>query len=1008
MFRGRTPRKAIQRQNLLRRAVELVEPLEHRTMLTTLTHASTDLNQSTEFFYFDAAKQVVRIQLFGDIIAEFTAARVRATNNSVVIRDLIPASPPGAPQPKDGADLFNIYVAKADSNAKIVITQMATTDTADRDITPYAGSVGTIRVQVTGEQTDPPDKFITPDSTGAVYIGARTVDINPNIKGEDKIPITKVRYTSSLGVRPNTKYIYAGITTAPGVSLNEVLIAGTITGLVNFEGNVGTFYASNILTGDILGLSVPFQSTTTGPVSGKTSIANNFTVGGNIQNLIVSGSIGTTSAGNFRAGTQIRVGGKLGYQHVGNAFGGSIQVRNSASTPGFNTPVPEVEYVNEANETDGTSFSQGLLSGDLVNNSTAGVNNQFAATYGTEQRMSWTGTIQNALQGDPVDNYSLPLLAGQSAVIKLTTDDGLNVGVFDPLGRYIASDISGVSVSANNQAFTIVAKVPGVYTLAVAFAGSPILGGGVNTFSDSLPYQLDVRGAGNVPLGGSDVGGITRFTDAGNGVAVRTGDLGAWIGRGTVSGTLSASQFGIPGAPINISRGNIRALYGSSVGVQTRNFKESLQLTVPNGSVGYIHATGAAGDVAINVQSIASGDPITSEAIGGDYQRVEATRDVDSGLIANGNIGTIIAGGINAIPTIESFGVVPIFSAGTNQKGAGNIDAIYVSGDVGSTNFSGPGLYTGLDGNVKYFHVGGTVYRDKFFGGTLTATQAYNPGQAVTIKDDSGALATITPTDVVTRIATSPIAAVGTSIGTAVGTITNADGSVTTVTFDPLTSQYIVSTPGALTLTTYGVRGTGGVVLINATSTSSFTVASAGKGGSVDITDAVTNGTGSSVFTSGNAVGYTKGNVDPGTSGATTVDPITGQPVSVFSQTPSIPNPVAFGGTVPINVLNITGTNVTSVANATSGEIVGGKLHVAGLDQRRNGRPDSLQHQRRCRHPDEHDHLGRAVRRLLARRPGDHQRHQHRRPQRHRQRSDRRDGQCRQSERRWSKRAWRR
>ena len=447
---------------------------------------------------------------------------------------------------------------------------------------------------------------------------------------------------------------------------------------------------------------------------------------------------------------------------------------------------------------------------------------------------------------------------------------------------------------------------------------------------------MDVTGTGDVPFGGSDVGGITRFRDAGTGVSVRTGDLGGWVGRGTVSGSVTqeGSFLSLPGAPINISRGNIRALYGSSVGVETRDFKEGLQLIVPNGSVGYIHATGAAGDVSINAQAIdpLSGDPLPSEAIGGDYQRVEATRDVDAVLVANGNIGTIVAGGINAIPLIESAGITPIFSANADQKGGGgNIDAIYVTGNVGAENMSGPGLYTGLNGNVKYFHVGGTVFRDRFFGGTFTATQAYGRGQAVSIKDDSGAVATITPTSVVTRTSTSPIVVTGTTtVGTATGTITNPDGSVSTVSFDQNTLQYVVTTPGSLTMTQYGVRGTGGVVLVNVTSTSSFNVLSSGTGGSVDITDAVTNGTGSSVFTDGTSVGFTKGNVDPGTGASTTIDPLTGQPVDLFSPTPSIPNAIAFGGSTPVNVFNIKGNNVTSVANGTAGEIVGGNFASLG------------------------------------------------------------------------------
>ncbi|MDB5327175.1 MAG: hypothetical protein JWM57_2744, partial [Phycisphaerales bacterium] len=464
MFRGRTPRKAIQRQNLLRRAVAApLEELESRRMLTTLQGGDT-------FFYLDASKKVVRITLVGEIVAEFTAARVRGTNNSVVIRDLIRANPTGVPQVADGADLFNIYVAAAKPGSQILISSVANADGDPADATPFGGSPGAIRAfeepPPTGD--DNSDGTVTPDATGSVYIGARTVDINPNIKTEEAIPIVRQRFNASIGVRPNTRVIYAGLETAPGVTLTKVFIGGTITGLVNVEGSVGTFYAGNILTGDPDGLAL----------DEKTTITNNFTVNGDLQNLYVGGSIGSNSNARYRSGVNVRIGGKLGYVHVANTFAASVQVRSSPSAPGLTTPVDEAEYILQGREKAGSAFFNGLLSGSVVGNDTA--NEQAASSFGDNQGMSWTGTLQGNPTKDYVDNYSLSLLAGQSAVLQLTALDpftgaasattDLGLGIFDPLGRLVATDRPGPSGSGGfGEQFQITAKVPGIYRLAVAF-----------------------------------------------------------------------------------------------------------------------------------------------------------------------------------------------------------------------------------------------------------------------------------------------------------------------------------------------------------------------------------------------------------------------------------------------------------------------------------------------------------------------------------------------------------
>lgn len=883
MSRGRTPRNAIRRQTLLSRAVDSVERLEERRMLTTLQGGES-------FQYLDANKNTVRITLTGDIIAEFTAARVRSTNNSVVIRDLIPSIGPGGTQNTDGADLFNIYIAQAGPDAAIYISQVPNTEFPVRDATPFDGTVGDIRAFSAETDGSNDDGTVTPDAAGGVYIGARTVDINSNITTESDIPIIRQPYRGQLGVRPASKGIFAGIESAPGVSLNKLYVGGTITGLVNIEGSVGTFYAGNVLTGDASGLGI----------GQRTTITNNFTIGGDLQNFYVSGSVGSNATGNFRTGVNMRIGGKLGYMNVANTFGASLQVRASPSGPALTTPSQEAEYIlqTQLKETVGGSFFNGLLSGDQFNNDTQ--NQQGASSFGNDEQMSWSGTLQGLRTTDFTDTYSLPLLAGQSAAVQLS-GLGLNVGVFDPLGRLVATDLSGPTGGATNEQFQFVAKLPGVYTLTVAFANNTsFLSTVAGNPRGTVPYVLTATGTGTLNLGVAEVTGLSRFREPGNGVALRTGDLGAWLGRGDVTGS-TVYQDG-SSSPINISRGNLRALYGNNIGREIPiETTEYLNLVVPNGSVGYIKA---AEDMVINpdAQDPLSGDPVASAAIGGGYQRVEAGGDVDSNLVANGSIGTIVAGGIQS-NTTESFN--PIFSVNTDGRGSdGTIDMIYVTGDVGTSgNVGGPGLYTGLNGNVKYFHVDGTLVRDAFFAGIPTST-TYGLGEVARLQDDSGAQITITPT---------------------------ATTTTTSVT-DPTTGQPVVlSSPGRLTLVTYPVRGTGGVVIVSAESTSSLTAVSSGTGGSVDLTEVITNSDGSPVFRDGATVGYTKGDVAP-TSGTTTVvDPVTGAVTNVFSRTPSRPNPILFGGSLPVNVMHVVGNDVTSLVNGTAGEIASANVTSLGV-----------------------------------------------------------------------------
>ena len=86
--------------------------------------------------------------------------------------------------------------------------------------------------------------------------------------------------------------------------------------------------------------------------------------------MLVSGSIGTVAneIGVYRAGTNLLVGGKLGYLHVGGNNSSSVTVNNSSSVPGLTTPVQEAEYTLIGSETPGSVFMSGELAGSFFTN----------------------------------------------------------------------------------------------------------------------------------------------------------------------------------------------------------------------------------------------------------------------------------------------------------------------------------------------------------------------------------------------------------------------------------------------------------------------------------------------------------------------------------------------------------------------------------------------------------------------------------------------------------------
>lgn len=876
MPRGRTPREAAK----LRRAVsgahtgtssQMFESLETRRYFITLQGGDT-------YDYVDSKNNTIRIQLTGTIVAEFLAARVYDTDNHVVVVDPVPPWPSGqnAPPapPNYGADLFNIYVADASDDAQIIISKVNIPQTGPVTFDPYGGSVGTMQIinAQTGVSTN-----IAPTGGGTVYVGARTKDLPGAGTLEANIPITFINRRNEYGVRPGTRGIYAGIETAEGVSLDKVFIGGTLTGRAYFGLNVNTFHVNDLLTGNAEGL----LSTDT------TTLGNNFFVAGSLRNMLVTGDVGVGGGGVetgkpvYRTGFDARVGGKLGNVTIGGDFSGNVEIVNNPDLPDpFIQPIAELEYKLIGNETIGSAYMNGLLANDLFVNDTENDTAQFGASHastltGLNQSLDFSGQI-NTEADDFVDNYSVPMIAGQKMILQLNGGGFLNLGVYDPLGRLVASDFADPAGGGVNDAFQFTAELPGTYRLAVATYGDGDFDGDGGTYpaypAGLVDYTLGITEYGEVALGGMDVDGSIYLTDQGGGITVRTGDLGAVRATDAILAELFAT--------LNPKRGNLREVDADTIGLNSVLNPLAPDLVVPRGSVGYVHADTL---ININPSAVSEDDPVIESAVGFDYQRVETEGELIGNLVARRAIGSIIAGSIPA---------APIFYANADNRGQdGRIDLIQVSGDFGSLLTGGPGLFTGQGGNVKYAKVTGDVYTDSYFGSGANTELTLAPGKRFQFTDDSGATGIVTPTTVVT---TTP------STGGGTGT--------------PTTTSEL----GQLTVVPYGVRESGGVVMMRLESTTSVTISTTNRVGSFDITELTTEGVGTAVQYDDvrDVVEFTP--VTP------TTPPTTGTPTTPTgpNRTPSIVNAIRMDGRAPINVLQITGTDITNITNSTTGEIV--------------------------------------------------------------------------------------
>ena len=276
-----------------------------------------------------------------------------------------------------------------------------------------------------------------------------------------------------------------------------------------------------------------------------------------------------------------------------------------------------------------------------------------------------------------------------------------------------------------------------------------------------------------------------------------------------------------------------------------------------------------------------------------------------------------------------------------NPAIAGRIDLIDCTGNFGNITSGGPAITTGPNGDVKFFNVGGAVFEDDFFGGGAPSTTIHDPGATVTLNDDSGAVISLTP----------------------VGTFTpnpayNASAPVAGIS--PMIGPF-------LRVTTYGIRGSGGVVIINVTVSDGGSLLATSTGSASSEVAEITNivlenegplaiptssaatsvvnaSTGAVTNVSNSSISSpTLSNASPNagnTAPDTNIVPFELDPTSTAAMT------VTINGTNNVDVYDVTGftdathtvlANFTSIINNTNGEIV--NVNAASVGVLRSGGP---------------------------------------------------------------------
>jgi predicted RNA-binding protein with TRAM domain len=724
----------------------------------------------------------------------------------------------------DGRDLFHIYIAEAGADSHFSIARVPDPDTeGPRPMEPFGGGISIHAFDI--QEGEFADFTVGP---GEVLIGGLT-------DGEDDLanrPIIQEAFAGGgiLGA-PGNGQLTAGVVVENGQDFGHLMIGGTVIGEVTIQGSIDTFYVGGLATGFADG------ERGIGPVSNP----NNFFVAGDMRNLFVGGSIGTSddAAGqlnepSYLTGFDAEIRGAVGQIHARASISGSGLILNDPSAPRLRYSISEMEVrFNRLPRGSFTDF-ENFQFGDETDNDNMFVNDdqnraQYVGTIANHRTLGRNAIVINGqiqrttLILDFSDHYAFGLMAGQQVSVRLNAAIrfNLNVGIFDPDGRLIASDYGATGqrdLARQGGVLQFVARRPGTYRVAVAGANeADFLEGGEfdpAQLPGIVPYQLQILGVAGDNPDGLGLGGLVavdgdnliydgRFGSPGGGTPVgwrvARGDFGA-VDADLAIMSESAGTF-------TVDEGNLRGVESATIGRLRGNlFESGIDLIVPIGGIGLLRGTDAAGVTYINKNIQLASDQIPPDveffgpqSVGTDYQTIDAAGLFYGNIVANRRIGVVRAGSMTTL-------VASVFAANDDNFGDdGIIDLIDCAGDFGTLAAGGPQISAGDGGNVRYIRVGGTAFRDALFGGGEPEDIISTAGQPVDLVDDSGTPFRIAPYPLTTRR-------------------------------NPVTGRIEFVNPPALTVLTLPVRrgrsgaGGGGVVTLSVTTTGGARVIANGEG----------------------------------------------------------------------------------------------------------------------------------------------------------------------------------
>lgn len=719
-------------------------------------------------------------------------------------------------------DVFQVVSAEATADTSLAMTVVTPDPNTNlpfvtrliRGISsPYAASAGSVATLMGDPGQDLPVIMGLGGGTGGVYIGARSKDIN------DQLVLPTLTYDleadpdSYVGTLPGVKLpktITSGIYI--NGSINDVFIAGTIVGRVSIQGSVDTFYAGNILTGDL------WQGTNSNTV-------DNFFVGGDLRNLVVQGGIGKLagSPNAFEPRTDFAIGGRVHQIKAAGEIRGAIDVVGKTNNLSYRGVVTELETVVRAT---GNNVANAFNSFQIANQ-TSTRNDGFdqpqiigsIASDNKGRGGSYTvlGSVNNgAPVGDNVDTYGLPLLAGEGAIITLSMPliNDVHLEVVDASGRVYYTNQSNQNFTREdrlllsddgltfNLAVNVTAKTPGLWRVRVVATNPDLLQDRYRL------YQLSFTQIGAIGLGGVMSNASVVLSNATTGIKVRNGDLGGIFAGNELYG---ANAFSLTSGrdssflnPIITQNGNIRAIEAGSISHLENGVLSGYPFIVSSGKIGMIHADDRLyiNDAAFAVNLGTNGLPSQNIINGGDIQVVEAGGNFSGVLATKGSIGVIRAGSIDA----NTLGITraSYFLIDADAKGADELGLIDSLGDIGNFDEGGPSLRAGNSSNIRYMRAGGQIYRDRFFGfGSTIVETATNA--SITVNDDTGAEVSVKP---ITRLNTV-LGSTGTDTTTGGGGTDTTPGGSSNGLPDPFGGN------GGSRFPTYpnpfGSGGTGGV-----------------------------------------------------------------------------------------------------------------------------------------------------------------------------------------------------